>query len=133
MVMTAPKRKAIDEGIDPSHQPTRKVEAMSSLVAEMLVNGADATSPGVPALDVDRAIASAEQSGAHADAAALDMARLIQVESGVVPIAGPRATTPAEESAMLRALRPRSRRVLAVLFVAALVGGLGAAAYFLST
>src|SRR5690348_6483894 len=97
--MTASKRKAVDERPDISHQPTRKVAAMSTLAAEMLVRDADETSPGIPALDVDRAIASAENSGVHADEAALAMARLVEVRS--VPPPALRSTSPAEESAAM--------------------------------
>ena len=125
--MTATKRKAGEERPDISHQPTRKVEAMSTLAAQMLVNDADATSPGIPALDVDRAIASAESGGARDDAAALAMARLGEVRS--VPPPAPRGTSPAEESAAMQAFRRRFPRVILVLALVATVTAVAAAAY----
>lgn len=125
--MTATKRKAGEEHPDISHQPTRKVEAMSALVAEMLVSDADATSPGIPALDVDRAIASAESGGDRDVAAALAMARLGEVRSAPPP--APRGTSPAEESAAMHAFRRRSPRVILVLALVATVIAVAAAAY----
>jgi|GEM_PF-6066765 len=82
--MTAPKRRTSDH--DASRDPTRKVESMSSLVAELLVKqlDPDATSPaGIAAVRPDPDGAG---TGAHADAAAIEMARLIEVESEIRPL-----------------------------------------------
>ena len=128
--MMAKKRTADDERPDISHQPTRKVAAMSTMAAEMLVSDADATSPGTPgtqALDVDRALASADNSGAHADEAALAMARLIEVRS--VPPPAPRGMSPAEESAAIHAFRRRSPRLMLVLAIVTSIVAVAAAAY----
>lgn len=61
-------RKDANDTIDPSHHPTRKIESMSTLVAEMIVDQYDA-----------------DESGARADAAAMEMARLIEVRTGPPP------------------------------------------------
>jgi hypothetical protein len=143
MSMTATKGKDRGPRADISQEPTRKVDTMSSLAAEMLLKDADETAPGIPALSADRALAtesadgrrskpSADASAAHADAAGLDMARLIEVRSSVPPEIA-RATSPAEESAMIRALRPKGRRVLVAVALLVLVGALAAAAFFLTT
>lgn len=125
--MMAKKRTADDERPDISHQPTRKVAAMSTMAAEMLVSDTDATSPGIPALDVDSALASADNSGAHADEAALAMARLIEVRS--VPPPAPRGMSPAEESAAIHAFRRRSPRLMLVLAIVTSIVAVAAAAY----
>jgi hypothetical protein len=117
--MSATKRKGDGQAPDLSHQPTRKVDSMSSLVAEMLLRDpdADATSPGLPAVN---------ESDAH-DAVGLDMARLIEVRSSVAPGA-PTASRDADESAAIRAMRSSRSRVGGVLVVLVVVAGFLAAA-----
>jgi hypothetical protein len=145
MSMTATKGKDRGTRPDLSQEPTRKVDTMSSLAAEMLLQDADETAPGIPALSADRALAresgdggrskpSADASAAHADQAGLEMARLIEVRTSGVPEL-PRATSPAEESAMIRAFRPKGPRVLVVVVVALVVlaGAVAAAAFFFAT
>lgn len=60
--------KDANDTIDPSHQATRKIESMSTLVAEMIVDAYDT-----------------DDTGARADAAAMEMARLIEVRTGPPP------------------------------------------------
>jgi len=135
--MSGPKRKANGDAPDFSHHPTRKVDSMSSLVAEMLLRDpdADATSPGLPAVNA-ASVDPENDSDAH-DAVGLDMARLIEVRSSVAPGAplapSPRFTSPADDSADIRAFRSRKPRIVAILVVlCVVVAGLVAAALSLS-
>jgi hypothetical protein len=137
--MSGTKRKGSGEIPDVSHHPTRKVDSMSSLVAEMLLRDpdADATSPGLPAVNA-AALDPANESDAH-DAVGLDMARLIEVRSSVAPgppaapvAPGTSAIDRAEDSAAIRAFRSRKPRVVAVIVVLCVVGGAVAAALSLS-
>ena len=109
---------------DLSHHPTRKVDSMSAIVAEMLLRDpdADVTSPGLPAVS---------ESSAH-DAVGLDMARLIEVRSSVAP-SPPRAvaTTLADDSAALRAFRSRKPRVVVTIVALCVVAVVVAAVLLL--
>lgn len=129
--MSGTKRKGSGEAPDVSHHPTRKVDSMSSLVAEMLLRDpdADVTSPsGLPA--VSGAVSDpANDSDAH-DAVGLDMARLIEVRSSVAPDASTRPShyASADDSSDARAFRSRKPRVVAVVVVILLLVGFVAAA-----
>lgn len=129
--MSGTKRKGDGEAPDLSHHPTRKVDSMSTLVAEMLLRDpdADATSPGLPAA-TGAALDPASDSDAH-DAVGLDMARLIEVRSSAAPPPPPALVSGAEESREIRAFRSRTPRVLAVLVVVCLIAaGVAAALSF---
>lgn len=129
--MTGSNTKPTDEVADLSHHPTRKVDSMSSLVAEMLLRGsdADATSPGQPAVTEDGLVGSpnGEDSAAH-DAVGLDMARLIEVRSSVAPHA------PSVDRGASIGLAMRSKPHTAAWLLAALVfvATLATAAFALS-
>lgn len=134
--MSGPKRKSSGEFSDLSHHPTRKVDSMSTLVAEMLLRDpdADATSPGLPAVTADAAgrVAEASESQAH-DAVGLDMARLIEVRSSVAPPSQSFARETAEDSANIRAMRSNAPRVFVWLVaILAFVAALAVAAVALS-
>jgi hypothetical protein len=132
--MSGTKRKGSGEHPDLSHHPTRKVDSMSSLVAEMLLRDpdADATSPGLPAVNGATALDPENDSDAH-DAVGLEMARLIEVRSSVAPPApvAPSVST-ADDSADIRAFRSRKPRIVVVVAVLCVVGGAVAAALSLS-
>ncbi len=85
--------------IDPSHQPTRKIESMSTLVAEMIVEAHDA-----------------EDTGAQADSAALEMARLIEVRTNPPP---PPEPEPADDLELPLG-RPRKSVAIVIGIVASL-------------
>ena len=133
--MSGTKRKGSGEAPDVSHHPTRKVDSMSSLVAEMLLRDpdADVTSPnGLPAVtgkDVD----PGNESDAH-DAVGLDMARLIEVRSSVAPPAAAHyaSASSADDSADIRAFRSRRPRVVAAVIVILVLFGFVTAALSLS-
>ncbi len=111
-------RKDANDTIDPSHQPTRKIESMSTLVAEMIVEAYDT-----------------DATGARADAAAIEMARLIEVRS-VPPPPGPEAAPdldPDPDLDELPAFRPRRRTVaIGVGIVASLIAAASVAAFLLA-
>lgn len=129
--MNGERRKASGEGTDSSHHPTRKVDSMSSLAAEMLLRDpdADATSPGLPAVNGGAALDPENDSDAH-DAVGLDMARLIEVQSRVPGAALPARGLPlsSDDSAEIRAFRSRRPRVVAAVAVLLVLAGLAAAA-----
>ena len=87
--------------------PTRKVDSMSSLVAEMLLRDSDSDS---------RADADATSSAAR-DAVGLDMARLIEVRSSVAPSRPPPPSPP-----MPAKSHTAVWLLAAVVFLAALAG-----------
>lgn len=128
--MNGERRKASGEGTDSSHHPTRKVDSMSSLAAEMLLRDpdADATSPG-PAVNGGAALDPENDSDAH-DAVGLDMARLIEVQSSVPGAALPARSLPlsSDDSVEIRAFRSRRPRVVAAVAVLLVLAGLAAAA-----
>ena len=128
--MSDPKRKGSAELPDLSHHPTRKVDSMSALVAEMVLRDpdADVTSPGLPAVDAAAVDLDAVDESAANDAAGLDMARLIEVRSSAVPSAR-RAfpTSSAYDSDAIPAFRPRRGRVIVVIAVLCVVAVAAAA------
>jgi hypothetical protein len=71
--MSGTKRKGSGEIPDLSHHPTRKVDSMSALVAEMLLRDpdADVTSPGLPAVDAGSVHLDAVDESDALDAAAI--------------------------------------------------------------
>jgi hypothetical protein len=77
--MTEKKRPPPREDVaDPAHAPTRKVESMSALVADILLreqDGGAGRRPRSPSSPGDA------ESDARADRAALDLARLIEVRA----------------------------------------------------
>lgn len=105
--------KNANDTIDPSHQATRKIESMSTLVAEMIVESYDT-----------------DDTGARADSAALEMARLIEVRTGPPPPPDPMPT--ADESFALPLVRRRRSVAIAVGVVASLVAVGGVAALLLA-
>jgi hypothetical protein len=115
--MSGTKRKGDGDAPDLSHHPTRKVDSMSTLVAEMLLRDpdADATSPGLPAVN-GSALDPENDSDAH-DAVGLDMARLIEVRSSVIPGPPRGMASSADDSTDIRALRSRTPRIVAVVLV----------------
>ncbi len=132
--MSGTKRKGSGEAPDVSHHPTRKVDSMSSLVAEMLLRDpdADVTSPsGLPAVSGEVAD-PANDSDAH-DAVGLDMARLIEVRSSVAPAApaGPGPHASADDSSDARAFRSGKPRIVTVaVAMLVLVGFVAAAIWY---
>ena len=131
--MSGTKRKGSGEASDVSHHPTRKVDSMSSLVAEMLLRDpdADVTSPnGLPAVTGKGLDRPENESDAH-DAVGLDMARLIEVRSSVAPPA-PAHYASADDSADIRAFRSRNPRIVAAVVVVLVLFGLVAAALALA-
>ena len=140
--MNGPKRTSSSgEPPDLSHHPTRKVDSMSSLVAEMLLRDpdTDATSPGLPAVtavgaDAHVGAEGVEGSAAH-DAVGLDMARLIEVRSSVAPsppsFASGRVTDD-DDDARLRAMRSKSHAAVWLLAALVFVAALAAATVLLS-
>lgn len=112
-------RKDANDTIDPSHQPTRKIESMSTLVAEMIVEAYDT-----------------DATGERADAAAIEMARLIEVRSVPPPPPGPEAApapSPDLDLDELPAFRPRRRTVaIGVGIVASLIAAASVAAFLLA-
>lgn len=132
--MSGTRRKESGAPPDLSHHPTRKVDSMSSLVAEMLLRDpdADTTSPGLPAVNAS-ALGSENDSDAH-DAVGLDMARLIEVRSSSPPDALPDApwASPADDSADIRAFRTRTPRVVVAVAVLCVLAGFVAAALSLA-
>ena len=130
--MSGTKRRGSGEAPDGSHHPTRKVDSMSSLVAEMLLRDpdADVTSPnGLPAV-TGMGVDPENESDVH-DAVGLDMARLIEVRSSVAPPA-PAHYASADDSADIRALRSRRPRIVAAVVVMLVLDGFVAAALSLS-
>jgi hypothetical protein len=135
--MSGTKRKGSGDSPDLSHHPTRKVDSMSSLVAEMLLRDpdADTTSPGLPAVNAST-LGPENDSDAH-DAVGLDMARLIEVRSssppGALPSARPSSTpSRADDSADLRAMRSRTPRVVVAVVALLVLAGFAAAALSLA-
>lgn len=130
--MSGPKRKGNGDAPDLSHHPTRKVDSMSSLVAEMLLRDpdADATSPGLPAVNA-ASVDPENDSDAH-DAVGLDMARLIEVRSSVMPGPPQGVASSADDSTDIRALRSRTPRIVAALVVLCLIAAAVAAAISLN-
>jgi len=136
--MSATKRKGSGEAPDVSHHPTRKVDSMSSLVAEMLLRDpdADVTSPGgLPAVNANTTLLDPANESDANDAVGLDMARLIEVRSSVAPPAPSAwgaAGSSADDSADIRAFRSSKPGVVAVIVVLCVVAGVVAAALALS-
>jgi hypothetical protein len=138
--MSGTKPKASGELPDLSHHPTRKVDSMSALVAEMLLRDpdADVTSPGLPAVNADAVNLDAADESAANDAVGLDMARLIEVRSTAAPVArrafvsSSSSTSSFDDSMEIPTFRSRKRGVIVLIAALCVVAVVLAAALSLS-
>jgi hypothetical protein len=91
--------------------PTRKVAAMTNLVAELLVHEQERATPVATELP--------EDTGAHADRAALDVARLITVADS--PPEPPRSAVEPEAPSLARGFAFGVAFVIALVALGAIV------------